>query len=89
MRGRRLPDHFAGGFNVNGGTKMVACVTYANTGYAAGDYFLEFNGTSSATPITAGGADRRCGVDAADARVRVLRVAAGDRAGFARVNASR
>jgi|SRR5215831_16156400 len=60
----------AGGFNVNGGAKMVACVNYANTGDAAGDYFVEFNGTSSATLITAGGAGRRCGVDAADARVR-------------------
>jgi len=47
---------------------VVACVNYANTSDAAGDYFLELNGTSSATLITAGGAERRCGVDAADAR---------------------
>jgi subtilisin family serine protease len=42
------------GFNMNGGPATIACVNYPSTGDAAGDYFLQFDGTSSATPIVAG-----------------------------------
>jgi hypothetical protein len=44
-----------GGFNNNGGGPFSGpCVAYPSSGDAAGNFFLEFNGTSSATPHVSG-----------------------------------
>jgi hypothetical protein len=42
------------GFNSNGGPISIVGVTYPTSGDAAGNFFFEFNGTSSATPHVAG-----------------------------------
>jgi hypothetical protein len=42
------------GYNSNGGPIFGPCVLYPVSGDPAGNYFFEFNGTSSATPHVAG-----------------------------------
>jgi subtilisin family serine protease len=42
------------GYNSNGGPISIVGTTYPSSGDKAGNYFFEFNGTSSATPHVAG-----------------------------------